>query len=356
MSKFVNIFRVLNSIKRLIFHFDILNNFTNQDHKVSEQASLSTKSKLAKANGQVTSSSSTSSTASSTSTATSKSVTSSTESSSSISDPNLLSSACGVNASGGNNSNSISRSGQDGTVYFESLEEFHILLLAHILKRPIIVVADTMLHDLDGEPLSPVNFSGIYLPFECDVNACHRYPLVLAYDSAHFSALVLMDNQHEDEYYENDEATQKDHHTDSSSNIDKINRRIQAKPPFSIIPITYANKELLPIHFAYDPGTDYDWSKFPLKSPANSLGVGLVSVGATESSSAPTVRDELELTRSEKMFILQRYLDIVKQQLFDPGPSVKRNAHIACNSSGMRVNISNVRVLEPYSQYSANGI
>ena len=43
--------------------------------------------------------------------------------------------------------------------YFESLEEFHVFLLAHILQRPIVIVADTMLHDLNGEPLSPIPVS-----------------------------------------------------------------------------------------------------------------------------------------------------------------------------------------------------
>ena len=93
-------------------------------------------------------------------------------------------------------SSSSSSLTQDGaTVYFESLEEFHVFLLAFILQRPIIVVSDTMLHDLNGEPLSPIPFGGIYLPFACELDKCHRFPLTLAYDSAHFSALVLMDDE-----------------------------------------------------------------------------------------------------------------------------------------------------------------
>jgi len=34
---------------------------------------------------------------------------------------------------------------------YESLEEFHVFVLAHVLKRPIVVVADTMLRDSGGE-------------------------------------------------------------------------------------------------------------------------------------------------------------------------------------------------------------
>jgi hypothetical protein len=201
-----------------------------------------------------------------------------------------------------------------------------------------------MLHDLDGEPLSPVNFSGIYLPFECELSACHRYPLVLAYDSAHFSALVLMDNEHEDDYYDDDgiiEATT----LSRASKIERINKKIQVKPPYAVIPITYANKELLPIHFAHDPGSDYDWSKFPKKSN-----------NTRENEETPAYGNECELTRDEKMFLIQRYLDIVRMQLYDPGPTVRRNnsENVAVNSSGMRVNISNVRVTEPFNPYSGN--
>lgn len=34
---------------------------------------------------------------------------------------------------------------------YESLEEFHVFVLAHVLRRPVVVVADTMLRDSGGE-------------------------------------------------------------------------------------------------------------------------------------------------------------------------------------------------------------
>lgn len=40
--------------------------------------------------------------------------------------------------------------GSEEPVY-ESLEEFHVFVLSHVLKRPIVVVADTMLRDSGGE-------------------------------------------------------------------------------------------------------------------------------------------------------------------------------------------------------------
>ena len=118
-------------------------------------------------------------------------------------------------------------------VFYESLEEFHVFMLAHILRRPIVIVADTILRDADGGALAPIPFggmtssalqriivrwhhsnvchrdiffrcniaisivaqfavTGIYLPLECEPADCHRTPLLLTYDAAHFSALVTM--------------------------------------------------------------------------------------------------------------------------------------------------------------------
>lgn len=82
----------------------------------------------------------------------------------------------------------------DSPVVYESLEEFHVFVLAHVIQRPIIIVADTILRDSSGEALAPIPFGGIYLPLECDPNHCYRSPLLLTYDAAHFSALVPMED------------------------------------------------------------------------------------------------------------------------------------------------------------------
>jgi len=50
------------------------------------------------------------------------------------------------------------------------------------------------MQDVNGENLAPIMFGGIYLPLEVSAELCHRRPLVLSYDAAHFSALVVMDN------------------------------------------------------------------------------------------------------------------------------------------------------------------
>ncbi|NXG16791.1 OTU7B protein, partial [Grallaria varia] len=113
---------------------------------------------------------------------------------------------------------------------YESLEEFHVFVLAHVLRRPIVVVADTMLRDSGGEAFAPIPFGGIYLPLEVPASKCHRSPLVLAYDQAHFSALVSMEQ--------------------------KENSKDQA-----VIPLTDSEHKLLPVHFAVDPGKEWQWGK-----------------------------------------------------------------------------------------------
>uniref|UniRef100_A0A6I8QSL0 ubiquitinyl hydrolase 1 n=1 Tax=Xenopus tropicalis TaxID=8364 RepID=A0A6I8QSL0_XENTR len=114
---------------------------------------------------------------------------------------------------------------------YESLEEFHVFVLAHVLKRPVVVVADTMLRDSGGEAFAPIPFGGIYLPLEVPPNKCHCSPLVLAYDQAHFSALVSMEQKE------------------------------QTKEQAPFIPLTDSDHKLLPVHFAVDPGKDWEWGK-----------------------------------------------------------------------------------------------
>ncbi|XP_015280576.1 PREDICTED: tumor necrosis factor alpha-induced protein 3 [Gekko japonicus] len=76
---------------------------------------------------------------------------------------------------------------------YKSLEEIHIFVLVNILRRPIIVVADKMLRSLEsGSSFSPLNIGGIYLPLHWPAEECYRYPIVLGYDSMHFTPLVVL--------------------------------------------------------------------------------------------------------------------------------------------------------------------
>lgn len=122
------------------------------------------------------------------------------------------------------------RSAEKDNVTYESLEEIHILALAHVLRRPIIVVSDTMLRDMNGEAMAPITFGGIYLPFEVPSEECHRSPLLLTYDTAHFSALVPMDSASE-------------------------------FPP-ALIPLVDSENKLLPVQFCIDPGQSFDWTTY----------------------------------------------------------------------------------------------
>ena len=59
---------------------------------------------------------------------------------------------------------STANSNQSTRQYYESLEEFHVYVLANNIRRPIIVYSDTILRTNDGEAISPIEFGGIYLP------------------------------------------------------------------------------------------------------------------------------------------------------------------------------------------------
>ena len=54
---------------------------------------------------------------------------------------------------------------------YESLEEFHVFVLAHILRRPIVVVADTMLRDSGGEGKFTHNETDVFYssPRKCSI-------------------------------------------------------------------------------------------------------------------------------------------------------------------------------------------
>ncbi|KAJ8675507.1 hypothetical protein QAD02_011293 [Eretmocerus hayati] len=122
----------------------------------------------------------------------------------------------------------------EGSQSYRSLEEIHILALAHVLRRPIIMIADKMLIDTEGEALAPIYMGGIYLPLEIDSSLCHRTPLLLAYHSGHFSPLVIVD-----------------------SGSDPSKTSVEGHSIPLVDPDTL---ELYPVHFAVDPGSDYDWN------------------------------------------------------------------------------------------------
>ncbi|KAH9496869.1 OTU domain-containing protein 7B [Bulinus truncatus] len=130
-------------------------------------------------------------------------------------------------------------------VVYESLEEFHVFVLAHVLQRPIIVVADTILKDSNGDALAPIPFPGIYLPLE--VANHYKSPLLLTYDAAHFSALLPMD------------------------------QNSYAVPQLpAAIPLVDPELQLLPLHFYKDPGPGVDWRKEFFDEPGKDVKINLL--------------------------------------------------------------------------------
>ncbi|XP_057705011.1 ubiquitin thioesterase zranb1-B [Corythoichthys intestinalis] len=75
-----------------------------------------------------------------------------------------------------------------------SLEQTHIFVLAHILRRPIIVYGVKYYKSFRGETLGFTRFQGVYLPLLWEQNFCWKSPIALGYTRGHFSALVAMEN------------------------------------------------------------------------------------------------------------------------------------------------------------------
>lgn len=171
---------------------------------------------------------------------------------------------------------------------YESLEEVHILGLAHVLMRPIIVIADTVLKDVTGEPFAPIPFGGIYLPIEIDPSTCYKSPLCLTYDAAHFSALVAIDQE---------------------TFADKT-------PPLpTAIPLVDSENKLLPLQFIIDPGMTVDWKE---------------------------MSNEQELNDESKIILLRKYLDIVEvknPKAETKGPETKNDSDIKETSGSCEKNV-----------------
>ncbi|XP_063710712.1 OTU domain-containing protein 7B-like isoform X3 [Symsagittifera roscoffensis] len=150
---------------------------------------------------------------------------------------------------------------------YESLEEFHVFLLANILRRPVIIVADLFLRDNRGENFAPIPFGGVYLPLECNSQQCHHFPLLLTFDAAHFSALVPMEPP-------------------GNTTLDSTTNSVE-RPPV-VIPLTDSVGELLHIHFPIDPGPDFDWA---LMENEDFL-------------------EQNQLSAEDKLFLMHKYLKI----------------------------------------------
>ncbi|PAA84251.1 hypothetical protein BOX15_Mlig005475g1 [Macrostomum lignano] len=118
---------------------------------------------------------------------------------------------------------------------YSSLEEIHVFVAANVIRRPIVVVADAYVKAADGGNLAPNPFAGLYLPLLERPETCCPYPVLLAFHSAHFSALLPME-------------------ASTASGDDYLPSAVPLVTP----PPACAS---LPVHFAFDPGSGFKWSR-----------------------------------------------------------------------------------------------
>ena len=113
-----------------------------------------------------------------------------------------------------------------------ALEQIHVFVLAHILRRPIIIYGVKYVKSFRGETLDLAKFEGVslieygsvrvktinwillfcvlgvYLPLLWESSFCFKSPVALAYTRGHFSALVCMDGESRGDEEEGEEAAE----------------------------------------------------------------------------------------------------------------------------------------------------
>ena len=78
----------------------------------------------------------------------------------------------------------------------EYLGSFHVLALAHVVRRPIIVYGEEWVKDKEGNPLCANEMRGVYLPFGLPPSKTNVVPLALCFTSlsggggGHFTSLI----------------------------------------------------------------------------------------------------------------------------------------------------------------------
>ncbi|KAK8728478.1 hypothetical protein OTU49_008968 [Cherax quadricarinatus] len=111
-----------------------------------------------------------------------------------------------------------------------ALEQLHIFVLAHILRRPIIVYGVKCVKSFRGEDLGFARFEGVYLPLLWEYSFCWKSPIALGYTRGHFSALVPME-------------------PDSPDNLGAGAILDAGEPQVVFLPLMTHDAKLLPVHF-----------------------------------------------------------------------------------------------------------
>ena len=77
----------------------------------------------------------------------------------------------------------------------QGLDQFHIFVLANVLRRPIIVYSLAKIRSAaEGTTLQKLNFQGLYLPLLWDPKECKRVPLPIGFCGGHYVSLVAVDS------------------------------------------------------------------------------------------------------------------------------------------------------------------
>ncbi|XP_038046166.1 ubiquitin thioesterase ZRANB1-like [Patiria miniata] len=121
----------------------------------------------------------------------------------------------------------LSLAGQPGA----ALEQIHIFALAHIMRRPIIVYGVKYIKSFRGENIGYARFQGVYLPLLWEPSFCWKSPITLGYTRGHFSALVPMETDSDD-----------NQGAGANLNTDDETQTVY-------LPLTDFEGKLLPIHF-----------------------------------------------------------------------------------------------------------
>jgi len=117
-----------------------------------------------------------------------------------------------------------------------ALEQIHIFALAHILRRPIIVYGIHYVKSFRGENIDIARFQGVYIPTLWESSFCWKIPIALGYTRGHFSALIPME-------IDLDENTGAGAHIQQEEDVQMV-----------YMPLTDNEGKTLPIHFL--PATD----------------------------------------------------------------------------------------------------
>ena len=102
-----------------------------------------------------------------------------------------------------------------------SLEQTHVWVLAHVMRRPIIVYAIHHIRNYRDEVVGLARHQGIYLPSMLDRRDCSSNPIALAYVRGHYLGLVGEETE-------------------------------QGSGTTVLLPVTTPENKLLPVHFVSD--------------------------------------------------------------------------------------------------------